>query len=376
MPKPPPNKWGLYGMGAAAPLSVYVVFYASHAQELLSQVRALYASEGFLGLGVVAVLFSLLAAMCGGWALFCESRTYKAAFSAGLGLPALILGGSGSFAPRAEKHTALLPETRPATLAAGFYPMLAATDGGVFGKALALVFNPVGLVLETRETQREDEASAFRQQNAALADQAAKLKSDNQALAARYDTVQGQLSSLNAELEHTLAQSQSAARRVDKYEAEFQDLKHQLSQAQEELTLKQGQLDQLSASATQYRMLAENLQEKMQQANQALASPQENELLVREVRRLRTELADQQAAWKESQQMVLKLAKAAGAKATPILGEGLTAAQYDPTKVLAIETLGAVPQATATPGVKKKLQAIQADASPEVQQAIQKALIP
>jgi len=157
----------LFLAGAVAPLSVYVFFFATHPEAL----KKILAETTFAFAMIVCLLHLAVAAMCGAWALFCESKTYKTAFSAGLALPAIIISGGGSLTPAVTKAFAE-PETRVA-FNGPFVPLASVAELSTFGRALSFVFNPVGVVIAV-------ETSDLRKKNAVLQTQIDQMKLDAQ----------------------------------------------------------------------------------------------------------------------------------------------------------------------------------------------------
>lgn len=176
MPKSPPRRLALFAAGAFAPLSVFAVFYSRNISQLFADFDSVNSSEGAAGIALVVILNLVVAAIAGGWAVFSGCRTYLTAFSTGLGVPGLILGGSSAAGIDSQTKNASIAHVQSAALFPAF-PLAASggSDAGIFEKAFQVVFNPIGTTAKTRlkEATSEKEVTI-----AALQDKNQRLNSD------------------------------------------------------------------------------------------------------------------------------------------------------------------------------------------------------
>jgi len=356
-----PKQRTLFLLGAVAPLSMYVVFYATHAQALITQLKEFYSESGLLGICVTAVLFLGVAALCGGWALWCDSKTCKAAFSAGLGLPALILSGSGAFGPAA--NSAWFRPTSPVQLASlAPVPMFAAAEPGVLSKAFGLVFNPVGTVVR-------GQTAALEQRTVTLQQQTAMLQETNATLFSQQQVVQTRLASLEDKLEVEQRATQAAATSA---RTEAARLTQQMTRAQADMAERETRIKELNQQNTEYERAVTGLNQQIEETQRKLAaSGGDEEFFRKEIKRL---TAEQKSTVRELDRLLTSLAKVAGPKAADVLGSELPSVQSEATKISIIRAIGAVPRAVARDDIRKQLMTLGREGSPDVQKAVKGVL--
>jgi len=321
-----------------------VVFYATHARALITEVRDFYETSGLLGFGVVAVLFLGVASLSGGWALWCESKTYKAAFSAGLGLPALILSGSGAFAPAVR--SAFVQPTHPIQVASlSYVPMLAAAEPGVLSRAFSLVFNPVGTVVQSQTAALEQKTEKLQQETVTLQQQSATLQKTNAVLRSEHQVVQAQLSSLEIELDVNQRAFKKAEFAATAAKTDVEKLSQQLAKAESISAAREQQIQKLDRTAKDYEEAAKGLTRQIDDTQRKLAASDGiGEFSAKEIRRL-TE--DQKSLKNEYDRLLTTLARMADPNAVNVLKAELRSVQNEAVKDSISKAMGAVPRATA-----------------------------
>jgi hypothetical protein len=76
----------IVGIGAAGTLAVYCVYYFQNFDALEEQII----ESGGGGLVLSILVLGAFAAFAGLWAHFCDAKTFKAAFTAGLSFPSMV----------------------------------------------------------------------------------------------------------------------------------------------------------------------------------------------------------------------------------------------------------------------------------------------
>ena len=158
-----PSKRQLFLTGCFGAAVLFAVFYLRHLDVFMTFLNQNVGKYGAIVLLPTTVALLVLWGAAGAWALFSEARSLKAAFTTGLGAPALFF--AADVIPVSGGDNASLMEPMADVVLAGAIPL---RSGSWLSEALRPVFAPVTVVREIEGEGAGEQLRAVREENRRL----------------------------------------------------------------------------------------------------------------------------------------------------------------------------------------------------------------
>lgn len=282
-PRHNPRKPLLFLCGAIAPLVIYSVYYFFNLDALQSQIEKFSGGGSLLVVMIVLVVVGV-SAFCGFWALICDSRSPKAAFTTGLGFPGMVMGLSGFAAAPSGPLPPGPPEATQDASLVPYVTTVAAAESNAFVRALKIVFNPVGTVVEARTdevaeakaqeiTDLAEEKDALAKQTVELRQSMNSLQVERQQALAQAATLQVQVQSID---EQANARLEAAQATIEEQNARLEDLDQELRRATGEIR----QLERLRVQLREKDEVISELQQESDRLRQLIQVPRPSDIRI------------------------------------------------------------------------------------------------
>jgi hypothetical protein len=233
--------------------------------------------NGALGFGLAGVALLIVASLSGGWSLFCESASYKAAFLTGLSFPGLLFGASMGFGDLGSSKSAAADSRAQhahVEFERIFFASIGPPDSKVAREAFNLVFNPVGVLVADKQRQIDEANRALKEKEAEFSRVKQTLeKKDGEIMEVRGQIAEKEerIGEVSKQLNEKRQELLQVSEKLRTNEREIQTTSQRVQERTAELERVNRVLDEKEREVIEAKRKLTDAQKELERANEELA---------------------------------------------------------------------------------------------------------